>query len=119
MSIPTISLQVDPDSAAATVTLSGSLTIESSAELHRVLSESLNDSQKILLDMQHLKDIDMPSLQLICSACKTAVLQQRVLVCETPMPECVASLGRNLGASQGLPCNHNSNEPCIWFGGVK
>lgn len=101
-----------------TVTLSGSLTIETSRELHRVLSEALNDSQRIELDLQRLDAIDLTALQIICSACKSASNLKRSLACSSGIPAPLASLGKSLGGPGGLPCIQNNNDPCIWFGGA-
>lgn len=112
-----INKSISDDGSTATVCLSGSLGIEKSGELHRVLAESLNESQRVVLDMQHLEEIDMTSMQVLCSTCKTAAAQKLGFVCETKIPDCLLSLCKGIGAPQSLSCNQNAKEPCIWFGG--
>jgi len=105
------------DDGAIVVALSGALNIETSGELHRLLSDSLYESQRVVLDAQQIESIDASTMQVICSACRSAVLQERSLVCGNDVPASLVSFGRNIGAPQGVPCNRNSNDPCIWFGG--
>jgi len=99
---------------SVTVTLNGALGIETSAELHRVLTSSLFDSQRVVLGMQQLEGMDATTLQVICSACRSAVSQNSSLVSESAMPACLVSFCRDMGISQGATCNQNSNDPCFW-----
>lgn len=102
-----------------TIVLAGSLSIETSAELHKVVAESLDESQQILLDLKAVEHIDMTNMQVICAGCKTAAKMGRGYDCEPDsMPGCVDTHGKSIGAPQGLPCSQNDNKPCIWYGGI-
>ncbi len=102
-----------------TIVLGGELSIETSAELHKVLLESLDGSQQVILDLKALESIDMTSMQVICAGCKTAAKMGRGYDCEPDsMPACMVSFGSTLGGPQGLPCGQNDNKPCIWYGGI-
>lgn len=105
---------------STTITLKGSLSIETSGELRRFLAEAMDESPQVNLNLQELESIDLTSLQVICSGCKTANAMGRGYDCESnAIPECISSIGKKLGAPQGLPCGQNSNKPCIWYGGIK
>lgn len=102
------------------IVLGGSLTIEASAELHKVLTEALDESQQVMLNLRSLESIDMTSMQVICSGCKTAVVMGRGYDCENDsLPVSLVSFGSSIGGPQGLPCNQNDNKPCIWYGGIR
>jgi ABC-type transporter Mla MlaB component len=108
------------DDGSITIALGGSLSIETCGELHKVLAESLDESQQVTLNLRTLESIDMTSMQVICSGCKTAAKMGRGYDCEPDsMPSCVASFGSSIGGPIGLPCNQNDNKPCIWFGGIR
>jgi ABC-type transporter Mla MlaB component len=103
-----------------TIVLGGSLSIETSGELHKILAESLDESQQVTLNLRTLESIDMTSLQIICSGCKTAAKMGRGYDCEPDsMPGCMVSFGAGIGGPQGLPCSQNDNKPCIWYGGMR
>ena len=118
MSAYSIAKNANPD-GSITIMLGGSLSIETSAELHKVLAESLDESQQVTLDLKALDSIDMTSMQVICAGCKTAAKMGRGYDCEPDsMPGCMTTFGSSIGGPQGLPCSHNDNKPCIWYGGM-
>jgi ABC-type transporter Mla MlaB component len=119
MSIYSITKTANPDSSI-TVSLGGALSIETCGELHKVLSESLDESQQVTLELRAIESIDMTCLQVICSGCKTAAKIGRGYDCGPgSMPDCVVSYCISLGVPQGLICGQNDNKPCIWYGGIR
>ncbi|MDA8428763.1 MAG: STAS domain-containing protein [Geobacteraceae bacterium] len=103
-----------------TLVLGGALTIETSGELLKALAESLDGSQQVMLNLRAVESIDMTSMQVICSGCKTAAKMGRGYECEPDaMPGCMLSFGSSIGGPQGLPCGQNDNKPCIWYGGIR
>ena len=102
---------------STTIVLKGTISIESSAELLRVITEALDETPQVNLNLKDLEHIDLTALQVICSGCKTANSMGRGYDCESTVPRAVSEIGKKLGAPQGLPCGQNSNKPCIWYGG--
>jgi ABC-type transporter Mla MlaB component len=117
MSEHTITSNANTD-GSTTIVLGGALSIETCDELHKIMSESLNEYPQIMLNFQALESIDLTCMQIICSSCKTAAKMGRGFdyVSDT-MPDCMISFGRIIGAPQGLPCSQNDNKPCIMYGG--
>jgi len=119
MSDYSIAKNVNAD-GSITIVLGGSLTIENSGELHKILAESLDESPEVVLNLRALESIDMTSMQVICSGCKTAAIMGRGFECEPDsMSDCMVSFGSSIGGPQGLPCSQNNNKPCIWYGGIR
>jgi ABC-type transporter Mla MlaB component len=119
MSEFTIARNANPDGSISIV-LGGSLSIETSGELHKVLAESLDASQQVTLNLRALESVDITGMQVICAGCKTAAKMGRGYNCEPDsMPDCMSTYGGNMGAPQGLPCSQNDNKPCIWYGGIR
>jgi len=118
MSEQKIIKHVAADATAATVILSGSLNIETAAELRRVLGEALTEAPRVLLDARQLEELDVTILQTICSACKTAAAAGRLFLPEGGLPECIKTLNNGIGAHMASPCRQNNEQPCIWFGGA-
>jgi len=119
MSVYSIVKSANPD-GSITVTLGGALSIETCGELHKALSESLDESQQVTLDLSTIESIDMTCMQVICSGCRTAATMGRGYECAPDsMPDCVISYGSSLGGPQGLICGYNDNKPCIWYGGIR
>ena len=105
---------------SVSLVLGGCLSIETSEELHKVVSELLDESQQVVLDLKAIESIDMTSMQIICAGCKTAAKMGRGFECEPDsMPACMVTFGSGIGGPKGLPCSQNDNKPCIWFGGIR
>ena len=119
MSAHTIAKNANAD-GSITIVLGGSLSIETSGELHKILAESLDESPQVMFNLRGLESIDMTNLQVICSGCKTAAKMGRGYDCDPDsMPACMVSFGGSMGGPQGLPCSQNDNKPCIWYGGIQ
>jgi len=119
MSGATIAMNVADDSTHAKVLVKGSLTIDNIAEFRQTLVEALEASNRVVLDLGELQEVDITAVQTICSACKTAAASQRSLSAEGQIPDCFQEFGKGIGAPHGVPCCQNCNEPCTWFGGTK
>jgi ABC-type transporter Mla MlaB component len=107
------------DASAITVAVDGALTIERSGEFRTTLMDALAGAQQVVLDVTRVHDIDIPGVQLICSACKTAAAAGKVFTFAGELPACLVELKDGIGACQNSPCSHNGNASCIWFGGMK
>jgi hypothetical protein len=119
MSVATINVHVSDDGALATLVVGGSVTIENIGDFRRALVEAFDLAARVSLDITGLEEVDITAAQVICSACKTAAASERCLAAEGELPECIIGLGKGIGATMGLPCKQNRNEPCNWFGGAK
>jgi anti-anti-sigma regulatory factor len=115
----TCDLKRAADASAITVAFDGALTIERSGEFRQALMDALAGAQKVILDMTRVQDMDIPALQLICSACKTAAAADKIFTFAGELPACLMGLKDGIGACLNSPCSHNGNASCIWFGGVK
>jgi len=118
MGVATINVDVSDDGVQARVTVSGSVTIENSADFLQALAEAFRRTTRVALDISRLDQVDITAAQVICAACKTAAASERRLDREGELPESLLCLGRDTGAPMGLPCSENRNEPCCWFGGA-
>ncbi len=60
--------------------LSGVLNIENSAETALLLSDAINKSEKLAIDLSGVRELDLPGIQLLYSASRTAANKGRSLV---------------------------------------
>ena len=119
MNAYTIEKNANPD-GSITILIGGTLSIETSGELHRALSDALDESQQVSVNLRALEGIDMTSMQIMCSACKSAAKMGRGYDYNSDfMPACLVSFISSIGGPQKLPCRHKENKPCIWFGGIQ
>lgn len=113
-----IKLTISDNGELATVTVGETLTIETGIEFKQALSGALDSARQVVLDAHRLQQVDITSLQLICSACKSASAMNRSFTFGDDIPSCIATLRTVIGANQGSPCNNKRTESCIWAGGT-
>jgi len=106
------------DAGQLTITIGGRLAIDTTAALKDFLLEQWPASKSIRLDSSALEEIDLTGMQLLCSACYTALSENRSFrFSGTPAP-CIAQGVDNLGFQDHKLCKHNTNISCIWCGGI-
>jgi len=117
MDAATIKVTISDNGELATVIVGETLTIETSAEFKQALSNALDAASQVVLDARLLQQVDIASLQLICSACRSASSRNKSLAFENDIPGCIESLRTAIGANQFNHCNHS--ESCKMVGGIK
>ena len=58
-----------------TMALSGQLTVGHASELHQSILKGLEEAKTLRLDLRAVRDLDVSTLQIMCSAHKTAKRQ--------------------------------------------
>jgi anti-anti-sigma regulatory factor len=116
MDAATIKVTMSDNGERATVVVGETLTIETCTEFKQALSNALDTARQVVLDAHQLKQVDIASLQLICSACRSASSRNRSFTFGDYIPSCCETLRTVIGANQINPCNHT--ESCVWGGGV-
>jgi anti-anti-sigma regulatory factor len=119
MDAATIKVTMSDNGELATVIVGETLTIETCAEFKQALSNALDTALQVVLDAHQLKQVDITSLQLICSACKSASSRNRSFIFGDDIPNCIETLRTVIGANQSSLCNNKRTESCIWVGGTK
>jgi ABC-type transporter Mla MlaB component len=107
------------DGAGITIRLTGDWGIEDAPELHQLLADTLTDADRVVLNIQQMGSLDITTMQVICSACKTAAMRSKLLQVAGTLPECLNTLSTSVGAKRASMCNQNNNQACIWFSGEK
>ena len=97
---------------ASRIKVNGSITVESTAELHKVLLSEIEEGAGVSLDLSNVSDVDAAGLQLICSAHKTARtsgIELTIAVATDDLWDHVERSG--LVHNRGCPKDF---EPCLW-----
>ena len=113
----TIKVTISDNGNLATVIVGETLTIETCTEFKQALSNALDTARQVVLDTRNLQQVDMTSLQLICSACRSASSRNSSFTFGDDVPDCIETLRTVVGANQSSPCNNKHAESCIWVGG--
>ncbi|CAH2031230.1 STAS domain-containing protein [Trichlorobacter ammonificans] len=100
------------------VTIGGRLAIDTVAGFRAFLTEQLPQAATVKLDAASLEEIDLCGIQLICSACHTALCAGKMFAFSGGIPACVQTTISSLGLQGYDVCKYNSDITCIWCRGV-
>ena len=95
------------------LSLSGSLTIENIAELKTAVSEALQASNHVTLDLSGVESADICSLQLLCSAHRTGARSGKVIELAKAGESFEASV-REAGYGRHVGCMSGNRRDCLW-----
>ena len=105
------------DGKTLKISAAGRLAIDTAAELQGLLLEE-TASASILLDVSGIEEIDLAGMQLICSACRTALNAQKRFNFSGCVSPDVKKAIETVGLQRQSTCKHNADLPCIWCGGI-
>ena len=97
---------------ASRIKVGGSLSVESTAELHKVLLSEIEKGAGVSLDLSNVSDVDAAGLQLLCSAHKTARTSGIELTIEAATDDLWDHVDRS-GFVHSRGCSKDF-EPCLW-----
>lgn len=106
------------DAGQLTISIGGRLAIDTVAILRDFFLEHLPTAKSIRLDTGALEEIDLAGMQLLCSACYTALSENRSFRFSGKPAPCIAQGVDNLGFQDHKLCKHNASISCIWCGGI-
>lgn len=118
MSDLTITHSLSSDGTVLEVALAGRLAIDTAPQLLALLREQLPAAHKTKLDVSALSEVDLSGMQLICSACRTALNNGHSFNFSASLAPCVQAAIGAVGLQRHTACKHNVDKPCLWCGGL-
>lgn len=100
------------------ITSGGRLTIESAADFSRIIREALDASHLVALEFEPGVEVDITTVQILCSACKSAANSGKIFTYHGLKPQALSDIISSCGAERHSVCKHNNESTCIWFGGT-
>ena len=92
---------------------SGALTVKNAIDLKEVLLSTLDEEKAIIVNLEGVTEIDLSSLQLLCSAHRYALKKGKDLTLNDPK-ESLLSAGKTAGFSGREECRYDRNNGCLW-----
>jgi len=94
--------------------LTGSLTVKHAKVLREDLLKALNDGTTININLEEITEIDLSSMQLLCSAHRYALNKGKNLSLNDPEGN-LFSAGKTAGFNGGKKCRFDRNNGCLWM----
>ena len=99
------------------INLTGDLTIEHASELKSVLMKTIEAADQVEIRIEEVRKVHLAALQLLCSACCTALKSKKNLVLGAPVPKMFLNVVQKAGFIRHMGCTLNPNKRCLWDGG--
>lgn len=106
------------DGTTLKITVAGRLAIDTAPELQALLLDRIGPVAGIQMDLSAVDAIDLAGLQLICSACRTALDSHKRFNFSGNMTPDIKTTIEHVGLQGQTTCKHNDGLPCIWCGGI-
>ena len=118
MSDLTLSHTISGDGNTIKILAVGRLAIDTAPALQTLLLEQIAPVSNIQLDLSGVDEIDLAGMQLIRSACRTALDTHKHFNFTGCMPSDVKKAISDVGLQRQTTCKHTADLPCIWCGGM-
>lgn len=109
-----IDIKVEKSGDVADIKVSGELNILDAEELKKVFIDALSTCGSVLVHANNVEDIDLPSIQLLCSAHKTALNLNKTLAFSDSVPDVIRQIFISAGYSRHIGCSLDKNNTCLW-----
>lgn len=106
------------DGNTLNIIIKGRLCIDTAPELLTLLKNTVSGAARIKIDPAGVTETDLSGIQLICSACRTALTEQKKFGFKSDLPDCMKSVVESIGLQRSVSCKHNADMACIWSGGL-
>ncbi len=96
------------------IAVGGELTVAHAQELRTSLKEAVDRYRSVVVQFGDIADIDLSCLQLLCSAHKSAMKQEKLLALGEHVPAVFAQTFADAGFIRDTGCCPDSGETCLW-----
>ena len=93
--------------------INGELTIQNASELKRILIESIDNSEHVVLNLDNVTEVDLSCLQLLYSAHKTAAKSNRRFTLNNNCPEVFKKAVKDTGYLRHFGCEYDCDIRCL------
>lgn len=109
-----IDIKVEKSNDAADVIVGGELNILDAEELKNIFLDVLGTCQSVLVHLKGTGHIDLPTLQLFCSAHKMALNLNKRFAFSDNVPVAVRQTVISTGYSRHIGCSLDKDNNCLW-----
>lgn len=98
-------------------TMKGELTVGHMEKVREALLSAMKKVEHLKLDLSAVTDVDISGLQIICSAHRTSLKQNKLLSFHSAVPGGFRSAAQEGGFARHKACRHEREECCMWITG--
>lgn len=109
-----IALKVKKWGSIGEITVSGKLTVQHAAQFKKTLLKALKKAKHVIVIVGENAKVDLPFLQLLCSAHRSALRLKKDLRLSYVNQEVVKAID-TVGYSHRKNCTYADGKGCIWL----
>ncbi len=94
--------------------LDGDLTLQNAEDMRRALMKAIIASDNVTLTFNTVTDVDLSSLQLLCSAHRSAVRLNKRIAIRGEWPELFQRAVDEAGYARSTGCRLDCENSCLW-----
>jgi anti-anti-sigma regulatory factor len=95
--------------------LKGDFTIQEVGEIRSALLEALKGSEPVEISLEEVTEMDVSSLQLLCSAHRASVVGQKQLSIAGELPAVALRNASAAGFMRKVGCPADTANTCLWL----
>jgi anti-anti-sigma regulatory factor len=94
--------------------MKGEVTLQDIVETKKVILDSLCAASSVVLDLREVSDIDLPCLQLLCSAHRTSVKLGKSITFSGELSDSFMAVVEKAGYRRTKGCALDVDDTCLW-----
>jgi len=95
--------------------VSGNLTVEQAGELHQSIQKAMDGPERVIeLDLSDVTEADISGLQVLCSAHKSSMANDKTLSI-TKLSPAMGQAVADAGFHQNYDCSKDKGDSCLWL----
>ncbi|BBO68965.1 sulfate transporter [Desulfosarcina alkanivorans] len=98
------------------LTLTGELTIVQAKELRLALIHSLEQSDTVAINVDHVTDVDLSCLQLLCAVHRSALGSNKQITFNPSDSDVFRKVVQAAGYARHVGCVRSPDKNCFWTG---
>ena len=114
-----MSVDIQMENGLTTLNCQGELTIVQIADFKKTITDIMQGSKEVIVDMQKITDMDISCLQLLCSANRTFEQNNIKLTRMGMLTDIMRQTLLDAGYDLGDGCPEAPCENCFWKGDVE
>jgi anti-anti-sigma factor len=109
-------IKVEKKGKETTLIVNGEMTITYAGALRDALIKSLENAERVILDLEDVTAVDLSCLQLLCSAHRTSVQAEKSVELKSAPLGVLKQVACEAGYSRNFGCLPKTENTCFWKG---
>jgi anti-anti-sigma factor len=109
-----LKIDIKEDGQQGVVKLEGEITIQSAGEFRDAMIKALEGYEKVYVNVEGVTEVDVSCFQILCSAHRTAVKNNKLLECSGSLPEGFRKTAQEAGYIRNSGCAFDCAKICMW-----